>query len=286
MIWAVYGMLHGALRAALTETSRFDGDDLRVRALRQSVFSLIFLAPFSFLMKWPGDERFYLAAVGVAVIFSVGTLIQQGMAAQKLGRVSGLYIPLEAVAAFILWLLVSPTALRHYGGDPVMSAGVAVAFTLGAFCLLRIRPQDMGWRIFLVVLPTGLTYAVAGVVTKIVMPVQDIVFYALSFAVINFAVMALIMGVAAFFAKERRFVPDGKTIKATALSGFFQALAYVVFVAGVASAPNPAYISMLAMLLPVWLLIGHRVMRAEDNAKPVPAAGLVVAALVLLFFAR
>jgi drug/metabolite transporter (DMT)-like permease len=47
-------------------------------------------------------------------------------------------------------------------------------------------------------------------------------------------------------------------------------------------APNPAYVSMVALLAPVWLLIYHRVAGIKDDASPVAGTVLVLSAFLLM----
>jgi hypothetical protein len=47
-------------------------------------------------------------------------------------------------------------------------------------------------------------------------------------------------------------------------------------------APNPAYPSMILLLIPVWLLVYHRLAKIPDDASPVAGTMMVVAAIVLM----
>src|SRR5690606_4077785 len=202
MIWVVYGLFHSFMRAAFTETNRiYQLDGWRV-AFWQSLFGLLILLPFVPFMAWPADERFYVAAVGVSLMLSVGTLIQLTLSNQKKGRVSSIYMPLETFAAFIIWLAVTPAALHAHVYNPLMTAGVGAAFIVASLALLKIRRHDLSWSNFIVVVPVALTYAVAGVVTKIVMPGFAILPMALAYTTVSFAVMTLVMGPVVFLKKR------------------------------------------------------------------------------------
>lgn len=288
MIWALYGFLHSFFRAALAEAGRAFRADAAQLMFVQAVFAFFFTLPLMPFMEWPENGRFYFTAVIVGLIITVGHLVQLALAAQKTGRVSSVYMPLEALCATVIWLFVMPGAVLAYQQNMIMTAGLLAAFGVCTTALLRVRPHDANLRTLMVVAPVGLTFAVAGVATKMVMPLAHVLPVALAYVMVNFAVMAAVMGAALLIkGKAGSGLTDRALLKAGAVTGAFSMLGYATFVAGVALAPNPGYIGILAMLLPVWLLIYHKIKKSEDTARPMPAfvlAGGVAAALAIILF--
>lgn len=282
MIWIVLALLHSVFRAAFVETSRVFGDDRRVGAFLQALFGFVFLLPAVFFVPWPVDLHFYLAATGVALIFTIGTLIQLELSAQKSGRVSSMYMPLEALIAAIIWILIFSPAWQDYLSHPALTGGIALGFIIASVALLKLRPQDVSWQSFLLVAPIGITYAIAGVVTKIALPETMLPSMAITFVIVNFAVMALILGLALGSKRKlTRRTFSGRALATGLGAGLLSALAFGSFVMGVAYAPNPGYISAVVMLLPVWLLAWHKARGIEDRAD-IKTAALVVVGLALL----
>jgi hypothetical protein len=283
MLWALYGLLHSLLRAAFAETNRAYKIDGRQLAFGQALAGLLFLVPFIPLMTWPSDPHFYRAAVGVALIFSLGNLLHLNLSAQKAGRVSSIYMPLEALAATLIWIAVTPALIYEHQNNMLMTISVVVAFFLSTIGLVKIRPQDINLRAFLLVAPLGLTYAVAGTVTKTVMSSSSVFPDALAYALISFSVMTVVTGLGIFI--QGAGFPDmrsGPVIKASLLTGLVSACAYTAFVVSVALAPNPGYTSMLAMLLPVWLLVWHGIIRVKDRASGMAAMLIVIGSCLLM----
>lgn len=284
MNWALYALLHSLCRAFFVETNRVYKLDSWHLTFMQALFGFVVLLPFVPFMHWPTDPRFYFAGVVVALITAVGYMIQLGLAAQKTGRVSGMYMPLEAVTATVVWILVMPAALEIHAHNIMLSVGVLVALALTTFGMCRIRESDVSWQTFLVVAPVGVTYAVSGIATKIVMPETAIIPVALTYCFVGFTTMALVLGVVLWAKKKAAPVMLSKpALKAGLLTGAFSVVGSFCFVASVAMAPNPGYVSIMAMLLPVWLMLFHKAMGLADNAAKIPAILLIAGVVVLLF---
>jgi hypothetical protein len=283
MLWAIYALLHSLFRAMFVETGRFFPADGWVKAFWQAFFGFLLLLPFLPLMQWPEYGRFYLAAVTVSLIMTVGTLLQLTLSQQQSGRISSVYMPIEAFAAFMIWLAIMPEALRALTSDPFRLCAVVLAFLLATVALLIVRPNDISAKTFSLVAPVGLSFAVAGVVTKIVLPASHLIPIVLTYALINFAVMTLVMALALLVKKKlAREAFSTPTIQGGVITGLFSASSTVTFVAGVALAPNPGYTSFMAMLLPVWMIGLHKLFRAEERASPVAAFLLVIGAVILI----
>lgn len=283
MNWALYAVLHSLCRAFFVETNRVYKVDSWHLTFLQALFGLLVLIPFTPLMHWPADPRFYFAAVIVALITAVGYMIQLGLAAQKSGRVSGMYMPLEALSAAIIWILVMPVALQLHTQNLLLSAGVAAAFALATYGMARIRKSDISASTFLIVAPVGVTYALSGIATKIVMPPVMIIPTVLTYSFVCFVVMTLALGTVLLLKKKAsRAMLERRTLHAGMLTGAFSVVGSLSFVASVALAPNPGYTSMIAMMLPVWLLLFHKALGIEDQASRIAAAMISAGVIILI----
>ena len=285
MLWAIYGILHSMLRSAFVETCRVAQVDGWRMGFWQALTGLALLLPLLPFMVWPDDVNFYYAAAGVAVIFTIGMLVQLRLSEDRHGRVSAIYMPLESIAAMVIWVLVTPYMLQEYIKDTLMTVSVSLAFAFSSFALFKIRANDANWGTFLIVAPVGMTYAVAGVVTKVVLSdyTQNIIPAALSYILVVFFVMMAIMGFSVLFKKKTGagFV-SRQTVQYGFVAGLFSVLSYSTFAISVAYAPNPGYTSMMAMLLPVWLLSWHGFLQMEDKASPLAALFIVISMLLLI----
>lgn len=285
MIWVIYAIFLSMCRAAFAETSRlFKVDSLHLFYVH-SLVALIVLLPFTFFMAWPDDPRFYFAAVLVSLILTSGALQQLNLAAQKIGRVSSVYMPVEALAACLLWFAVGPTGiLEEYIGNPVLAGGLALSFLLCSGSMLTIRESDISMRSFLVVAPVGCTFAVAAVVTKMVMPDVMVIPHALTFVFINYVITTIVVGIYALLkGKVSADMFDKKVVTAGAYAGIFAMLGYLSFIAALAYAPNPGFVAIMGMLVPVWLLAYHKTAAVKDNANVISGIMMVTGILILIY---
>lgn len=283
MIWVVFAFLNSMLRAVQSETNRVFKASGWALAFWQAFFGLLFLLPLLPYVLWTDDPDFYLAAIGVSLIFTVGTLIQMNLSGRSTGRISCISGPVEAVTAAGLWMVFSPSFMRdHVVGDPLITVAVVVAFLMACLGAFRIRPGDVNIETLMVALPVGLTYAVAGVVAKIAFPAYDFAAAVLTFVMIKYMVMVCVMG-PVFLLKEKtpRALMRPEALKAGAVSGIVSVLAFSSFVAAVVMAPNPGYVGVTAMLLPVWLTVWHGATGKEDTASRLAALFIAIAVVML-----
>ncbi|MCB9988336.1 MAG: hypothetical protein H6868_03265 [Rhodospirillales bacterium] len=285
MQWIIYGLLHSLFRAGLSEAGRVLKADRWHMAFWHAICAVTVLACLFPFMAWPEDGRFYFAAVIVSLIMTVGTLMSLNLAAQNKARVAAIYMPLEAFAAFVIWLLVMPTAFQAHMHDLQMTGMVVLSYLLAGIALFKIRSPDLTLQTFSAVVPLGVTYAVAAVATKLVIPVTAVVPSVLAFLFISYlTMMAVLIGALLLRKKINKSLISPQTAKAGIIAGIPAALAYATFVFGIVYAPNPGFPSILAMLVPVWLLIVHRIEGVEDKASPL-AGLLMLASAALLIFA-
>jgi hypothetical protein len=192
-------------------------------------------------------------------------------------------MPLEAIASFLIWIAIIPASYSFYAHHLPMTACVIAAFIIAAIGAALIRPQDFSLSTFSVVAPVGITYAVAGVVTKLVIPAQDVLPSVLTYVFFNFVLMSVVIGLIMLLRREvTPALFAQKVLKAGTLSGAFTALSLTTFVASVVLAPNPGYVSLLAMLLPVWLLFLHKATGIEDHVRAPAALALVIGIALLI----
>jgi len=285
MLWVFYALLHSLFRAAYAETNRVFRANPWHLAFWQAVFACAVLLPLIPVMAWPLDGRFYFAAVVVALIITVGTLIQLTLASRQSGRVSSIYMPLEAIAAFLIWIAAMPVVYYYHADNLGVTLAVLGAFVLATIGILKIRSQDITLQTFSIVAPIGITYAVAGVVTKLVMPEQDVLPAAMAFVLINYLVAVFVLGLVLVVKKKiSKEMTNRRLIRAGVITGIFTTIAYTTFVGSVALAPNPGYVSLIAMLLPVWMIVFHKLVGAEDTSHR-GAALMLVGAVALLIAA-
>lgn len=290
--WIIYALAHSLFRAIFAEINRVYQTDSWQLTFGQAVFTVLFLSPLFLYVdrltvsagySWPTDPEFFMAAVLVALIVTVGTVIQLNLASEQSGRTSGITIPFEALGAFAIWMIVSPDSYDSFTASPLATVGFLAAFAIAIFGLLMLRRHDINRRTVMIMAPVAVTYAVAGVVTKVIVPADQIIPGVLAFVMINYVVMAVTMGVVLVLkGRVDDTLRQVKTLKASVMTGLLSLMGYSTFVAAVVLAPNPGYVSLTAVLVPVWLFMYHHAWHREDHSSAAAALLIILSVMILI----
>lgn len=283
MIWAFFGILHSLFRAGFAEINhiyRVDGGRLN---FWHAVFGMAFLVPFLPFIERNMPPGLYIAAMIVGLVLTAGGLMQLILSSQKSGRVTGMFVPVEAISAFMLWYLFTPETESLFLSSASKTALTGLAFVLATVGLLRIRDNDAGWKEFAAILPGALALGGSAVLIKMVTLPVMLPSAAFAFVFVSYAVMALLMGFVILIRKEAdKALTETKLIHAGIMTGIFSSAAFICFIYSLAYASNPAYPITLLMTVPVWLWLYHKLKKEEDQAHPVFAVMILVGTVLLI----
>jgi hypothetical protein len=284
--WAVCGILYSLFKAAFAEINRIFRVDGRRLNFWHAAFGMLILLPFLSFVEWDLPLEFYWGAAVVSLIATSGSLTHMLMAEKQMARVSGMYMPMETIAAFFIWGFVTPGANETFISDPVNMSLIVLSFVLMSFGLMKIRSYDTSLIGFISILPGAVSFGAAGAIIKMLMMQHLLPGAAFTFVYVNYAVMALIMMfVLLIKGKGGADLLDPKLLKAGAITGFCSVAAYICFIYSLANAVNPAYTITMTMLVPVWLFAYHKIRKIEEMAMPKPAA-LIVGGVIILLIAN
>lgn len=284
-----------AIRSDVNRRLKLDGFRLN---FWRSVFSALMLLPFVFIADFPSIEDnplFYILALITSVVSMVATTIKFNLASQHNGRVANLEGPLKAFTAFFIWLLIDPESLQDLIDRPFIALGVISMMCLATYAMNGMRRHDASWQAFLMIGPMGLLVGILDGVFKLAMPEGS------SFALIS-GYLFIVFGVSSVIAfpviwfrrnlKRRVWLlgefGDGKPIVVPGMimAGFWTALLTVIpavalFKAFILS-PNPGYPSAIMMMIPIWLLVYHKIRKIPDDASPFMGTLMVLSGVGLV----
>lgn len=284
MIWFLYGIIYSVFQAFFSELNRiFKIDSWRLNFLH-CLFAALACSVCLPFIDIPKDPEFWLIALGSASIMALGCQIQIFMSSKHSGRVSSMWMPISIFVSFIAWTALNPDMAKVYMEDPVALFGILISFSLIIFSIVLIRGNDIGFQALLIMMPVGVLYAGNNVVIKLLLPDQGALEVALAYAFLVYVYMTIFSG-AAVFAKKRfnSSLLEVKTLKAGVFIGLSSAFSYLFVLLSLSAAPNPAFTTVLGTLVPVWIMIYHRLRGIPDNASPLAGTAMVVAAIILLF---
>lgn len=282
-IWLVLAIASSLISAQNVEANRrAKQEGFRLNLWRMTIAALFWL-PLALLQPWPTDWLFYAAAIFGGVALIIGFTIQNDLATKHNGRVAILYLPLKAVLVFLLWACIDANARAHIFARPLVTLGVMGCLGVMVFALAEFRKNDVSWSSFRAVLPVVAVYGMGDLLARLSVTPEGLQAQLIVFLFI----VALTSAVTSLMLWHWRPKPGLPLMtKKLARHGMRAAVSSVVnqmcFFMALVLGPSPAYVSMVALLAPVWLLVYHRVAGIKDDANPLAGTLLVFAAIVLM----
>lgn len=283
-MWVIAALANSLLSANNAEINRrYQQEGFRLNMWR-TLFAALWWAPLAVLQDWPNDPAFYGAAVFGGISIIVGNVITNNLAAQHNGRVAIIHMPLKAIMVFIVWAILDDHARQHILDNPLVT--LAVFLCLGTMVLSMdfMRRNDASWHALIQVLPIVVLYSIGDVLTRITMPADVLSDRIVVYLFIVTAVSAGVSGLLLPW-RPRPNLPlyTPKLMRAAGEAAISSTINHIVFLIALSHAPNPAYVSMVGLLAPVWLLVYHRLKGVPDNANPWAGTVLVLAAIIMVW---
>lgn len=282
-LWLPLALMTSLISAQNVEMNRrAKQEGFRLNMWRTGFAACFWLVVASFF-PWPRDGFFYAAAMFGGIAMIIGFTIQNDLAAKHNGRVAVLYMPLKAVAVFLVWAIISPHAREHILAKPLVAVGVLACLATMVGALAEFRKHDVSWQSLKAILPIVAVYGAGDILTRMNIHPSEVVerlpvFFCVGTLTSTFVSLMLWPWrpkpeISSF---NRKLLKDGA--KASVASMVNQGL----FVVALVLAPSPAYASMILLLSPVWLLVYHRVVGLPDDANPIAGTVIVMAAVALM----
>lgn len=283
MTWILFALLHGLARAfSIDARRRFRAPPLTATLWQAGIAAALPLL-FYARLDWGRDWQFYAAAVLTGCVGGVTLLIHDTLQNNKRGRIFGIYMPFEALFAFLIWFAITPSACAAFLADPLQSVSAGLSFLLAAVALSIMRAGDLNWQRLILAVVVGATAAIGSVVVKLALPDGRFDMTVVTFVFVQLLCNFIVLLFAATLKSQAgKTKPSANNVFQGVTGGLGVLGAHVSFVAGLIFAPNPGYVIFTAMLLPVWLLGLHKLHRAEETASPVAALLLVISTITLL----
>jgi drug/metabolite transporter (DMT)-like permease len=286
LMWLVAALLSSVLTAQNVEMNRRAGQEGFRLNLWRTGLSALFWLPLALLVPWPDDAWFYATAIFAGLGLIVGFTIQNDLAVKHNGRVAILHMPLKAVLVFALWLLLHEPARAHLLAEPLTKFGILACLGVMVWALTHFRRHDVSWESLKAVLPIVVLYGIGDVFTRMAIPPELLGERLLIFLFVMTTSSALgSLLLLPWRPKKHLPLMSQKLVRSAGWAAFGSTLNQVLFFMALVLGPSPAYVSMVLLLAPVWLLIYHRWANIPDDASPWAGTVMVGAAVVLMFLA-
>lgn len=285
MIWLFAALGNSVLAAGNAEINRrYKQESFRLNLWR-TLFVSLFWLPFAINQTWPRNPFFYLAAVFCGVGIVIGNTIMNDLAARHNGRVAVLHLPLKALVVFVLWPLVDvATRDQLLHEQPWRSALALACFGTMVLAVNAMRRNDASWGALRALVPVIVMYSLADIAGRLVLEARpDLMGRMIVYLFIATGVSAA-ASIAVFPWRPRPELPvwDATLLKVSAMVAVVAVFNHMCFYTALTLAPNPAYVSMIALIAPAWLFAYHKVLNIPDHASPWASVVLVLGAVGLL----
>lgn len=285
MIWILLAVMAGVFFAVHSEVNKHFKIDGFVLNCVQSFFTVVLLIPFIGIMEWPSNPTYYLIVLLCAASGVVSMMALYNLAAKQSGRVACLYQPISVVLTFCLWLMIDAAQRSFLFAEPLRLVVIVLGFILFGLSLQFIRKNDVGWQALLAVIPIAVLFSVGIILTKLFLDQGNAPFnISLNFVFLISAAM-LVFSTPVMVSQH---IKSPKVItRHSLLAGFivaiFHTISWVLFNMAIILSPNPAYVSMMDGLIPVWFMLYYRMRNIQDDASPKAGLLIALAAIMILF---
>lgn len=286
MIWGIFALIAGLTYCVQSEINKhYKVNGFTLNTFR-ALFAALLMVPVIPFMEWPALPEYYLVVILKAAISVVCMMAQYNLAAQKNGRVACLHQPIAIILTFIFWLMLEEEQRLFLLQNPMNAMGIGVAFLIFMFSIQVIRKNDVGWSALLSVIPIAVLYSVIVVVSKIALEHgTSLLSISLNFVFLCNVFMFIISLPVYCSQNKTRFIPPNIIASAGGVA-FFHTISWVFACIAIILTPNPAYVSVITGLAPIWFMIYYKMRHIEDDASPWAGLFMALSAIIILVAAR
>lgn len=256
----------------------------RLLCLWRGLAPVVVFTPLLLLHGAPKDPTYYVlvALVGLLIgffdrhLFAVAAQYGSG----ALSRLLSLATPL----AFILWGIVSPSHFADLADKPYIGL-LPIAMIGMVVSIMLMRQNHVSRAALIATLPLVGASAVIDVLLKMIFTLEKgLPAYMGYGAVSGVAVIAVNL----FWRDphDPRPLKDGlflrKTIVVGLAAGLIVVVAQLVKPPAIEGAPNPAFVTAMGLLSPVWVMVWNRISGIDDRSHVWAGVACVFSALLLL----
>ena len=283
MLWLLAALGSSIMTSANAELNRrHQQEGFRLNFWRTLIAAGVWL-PLALVQPWPSEVGFYAAAVFGGLGMIVGNVIQNTLSARHNGRVAILWMPMKALLVFFVWAAIDSQARSTFISNPLTAAAILACFGLMVMALNTMRSNDASWKAVKMVIPVAVLYGFSDIFSRLVITPDQLA----GRLEIYFCVATLVSAGASlllFPFRPNRELPwyTPALLKAGALAAVQSTVNQTCFFIALILGPNPAYVSMIILLAPLWLVIYHRVRGIPDHSNPIAGLVMALAALMLM----
>lgn len=227
------------------------------------VVVLFVAAPALLFVGLPDNPTFYAATFVTAFIWIFADLssirASEEFGAAEVNRL----IPLNVLVTYFMWLAVDSQAIEAVFSEPLRAFLIFISMGLAVFFTMRLQPGPITRDHLRAMGPVILLSGVGVVFAKIAVDSSD-----LHDAVFGYITVQAVLMIAIFAAIEAIWHPVPRAVfagRVAMASGILTGLGTAVHMVfksyGYALVENPAYVSVVVLTTPIWIMLYFRLAR-------------------------
>lgn len=259
-LWWLCGLMSGVITAVYVYCNQLLKMPTAMFMIYRGVGLALVMLPFTYFFPFnPGWPFWTLCVVSGMMIAYSDTHFLNAISSFD-SEISFSIQPLSIGLTFFLWLAVKPSLFVGYWHSPVNSFFLLLCLLGIISAILMIRQAPINWSKLKFLLPCLLIITLTDGIQKVLMGLGSDNIGAASFYYLMITSLVAGLGnMAVFVQKERNLrlllVPKNIFFGMSIVS--LVAIAVVSKSYGMVSTPNPAYVSALIFLYPVWIMMAN-----------------------------
>jgi len=265
----------------------------KIRAERLSMMfwlrmvMLLIALPVLVFTGLPGNPTFYAATFVTAFIWCYADLSSIRASEEFGAAVITRLIPLNVLVTFFMWIALDPGTLSDYLQEPLRAAGILAATAAAVFFAMRLQKGPVTREhlraLGPVILMSGMGVVYAKIALDSAVSMHSGVF---SYMALQALLMIVIFGVLeAVWNPVPRAVFAGRVAMTSGFLIGINTVVHMIFKSyGYQLVENPAYISVVVLTTPVWVMLYYRLVQKQPVGDMKAAFLMVLSIVALLGF--
>lgn len=261
-LWWLFGLISGVVNAVYIYFNQILKMPTAMFMIYRGVGLALVMLPFSVFFPFHPGWPFWVLCIITGLMIAYGDNRFFHTVSRYGAEIGSALQPLSIGITFFLWMAVDPAQLAEYWHSPVRFFFILLC--LGGFtaAIMMIRQTPANYQALKYLLPSLILLALTDNVQKVIMGLGASEVGAASFYYLMITSFVAGLGnLVVFVRKERNlrmlFVPRNIFCGMSIVSLAGVAVIFKNF--GMAFTPNPAYVSALIFLYPVWIMIVNNI---------------------------
>ncbi len=295
LAWIIPAIISALAAAGMVLVNEY----IQVRSLHllfwMRLISVLFLLPWVLTFNWPDAWQFYVLMLLNAFVIAYSDIVMIGLTAKSGAGITSRLTPLIHGIIFIFWLAVTPSLLVEYIDKPLRSIGIVLSLATGIWFALRLKKCRLSYEALKIALPALVVAALAIVFGRLALNYADGPGAVYKYVMLQ----CLLVFICYFLFQLIPFISvrlphmdlrSGIFDRRVLLAGMLAAIAWLISTPAkwyaIMQVENPAYVTMFALSVPLWVLLAYRFTGRKEKADISSGLGIVASAMALIFFTQ